>query len=131
MVSHPPISNMWSLGFLQFTGVDVNPVSYIVLVMSIGLMIDFIMHMLIRYYEIPGPRQERVVQSLTSIGSSVLLGGLSTFLGIMMLAFSTSDVFRVIFRAFVGLVALGCGYGLILLPVVLSIIGPEDFVEVH
>jgi Niemann-Pick C1 protein len=119
----------FSSGFLQFTGVDVSPVSYMVLVMSIGLMIDFILHMLIRYYEIPGSRQERVLKSLTSIGSSVLLGGLSTFLGVLMLAFSTSEVFRTVFRALVGLVVLGCGYGLILLPVVLSMIGPEDFVD--
>ena len=60
------------------------------------------------------------------MGSSILIGGISTFLGVMLLAFSTSTVFSTIFRAFIGMVLLGCSYGLMLLPVVLSLVGPED-----
>ncbi|CAB9529332.1 Pick C1-like protein 1 [Seminavis robusta] len=114
------------LGLLYFMGVAVNPVSYITLVMSVGLLVDFVMHILLRYYECHGPREERVKETLHTMGSSILVGGISTFLGVMLLAFSTSEIFRTIFRAFIGLVALGIGYGLILLPVVLSMVGPED-----
>ncbi|CAB9524076.1 Pick C1-like protein 1 [Seminavis robusta] len=114
------------LGLLYFMGVTVNPVSYITLVMSVGLLVDFVMHILLRYYECHGTREERVKETLRTMGSSILVGGISTFLGVMLLAFSTSEIFTTIFRAFIGLVALGIGYGLILLPVVLSIVGPED-----
>jgi len=114
------------LGVMNWGGVDVNAVSYIALVMSIGLLVDFVMHVLLRYYECPGNRREKVVEMLRTMGSSILIGGVSTFLGTLPLAFSTSTIFYTIFIAFVGLVTLGIGHGLILLPVLLSLFGPED-----
>jgi Niemann-Pick C1 protein len=60
------------------------------------------------------------------MGASILIGGISTFLRTLPLAFSSSEIFTTIFITFMGLVTLGCGHGLILLPVILSTIGPED-----
>lgn len=114
------------LGVAQMAGVYVNAVSYIGLTMSIGLLVDFIMHCLLRYYEVPGTRREKCVEMLRTMGASILLGGISTFLGIMLLVFASSDIFFTIFVIFCGIVVLGVSHGLILLPVVLSIIGPED-----
>jgi len=116
------------LGVLNWAGIHVNAVSYISLVMSIGLLVDFIMHVLLRFYECPGDRHQKTVETLKTMGSSVLIGGVSTFLGTLPLAFSTSTIFYTIFIAFVGLVTLGIGHGLILLPVLLSIFGPEDHI---
>ena len=62
--------------------------------------------------------------TIRTMGTSILLGGISTFLGILPLGFSTSDGFYTIFITFIGLVTLGIGHGLILLPVILSIFGP-------
>ena len=114
------------LGVMQWAGVHVNAVSYIALVMSIGLLVDFILHVLLRYYESSGNREEKVVEMMRTMGASVLIGGISTFMGTLPLAFSTSTIFYTIFIAFVGLVTLGVGHGLILLPVVLSLVGPEN-----
>ncbi|KAL7558591.1 hypothetical protein ACA910_016211 [Epithemia clementina (nom. ined.)] len=114
------------LGVMQWANVHVNAVTYITVVMAIGLLVDFIMHVLLRYYECSGNRHERTVDLLKTMGSSILVGGISTFLGTLPLAFSTSTIFFTIFIAFVALVTLGLAHGLILLPVVLSIIGPED-----
>jgi Patched family len=94
--------------------------------MSIGVLVDFIVHPLVRYYECSGRREERVRETLHTMGFSILIGGLSTFLGVMLLVFSTSHIFITIFRAFLALVLLGCAYGLILMPVVLSVLCPED-----
>jgi len=114
------------LGFMQMAGIYINAVSYIGLTMSIGLLVDFIMHCLLRYYEVPGNRREKCIEMLRTMGASILLGGLSTFLGTMLLVFASSDIFYTIFIVFFGIVVLGVSHGLILLPVVLSIIGPED-----
>ena len=114
------------LGVLQMAGISINAVSYIGLTMSIGLLVDFIMHCLLRYYEVPGNRKEKCIEMLRTMGASILLGGISTFLGTMLLVFASSDIFYTIFIVFFGIVVLGVTHGLILLPVVLSIIGPED-----
>jgi predicted RND superfamily exporter protein len=65
----------------------VDAVSYVTMVMSIGLLVDFIMHVLLRYYEINGDRETKTKEMLRTMGSSVLiLGGISTFLGVVPLA---------------------------------------------
>lgn len=63
---------------------------------------------------------------LKTMGASILLGGTSTFLGTLPLAFSTSHIFYTIFLSFLGIVTLGMAHGLILLPVLLATFGPGD-----
>jgi len=94
--------------------------------MSIGLLVDFILHILIRYYEVSGTREEKVARLLGSMGSSILVGGTTTFLGTVPLAFSTSHIFTTFFVSFVAIVTLGMGHGLILLPIVLGLVGPQE-----
>jgi Patched family len=67
-----------------------------------------------------------VKDSLQTIGTSVLIGGFSTFLGVLPLFFSSSELMRTLFFAFIGMVLLGCSHGLILLPVLLLRFGPVD-----
>eukprot|EP00978_Attheya_sp_CCMP212_P018897 scaffold52251_cov47-Attheya_sp.AAC.1 len=115
------------LGFAQVCGLDINSVTYIGLVMSIGLMVDYVMHIVVTYFESSAPTREgKVRETLETIGVSILIGGTSTFLGVVPLAFSNSAIFFTIFIIFMGLVILGVSHGLILLPVVLSIIGPVE-----
>jgi Patched family len=65
-----------------------------------------------------------VKDTLETMGASILLGGATTFVGVIPLAFSTTTVFMVVFKSFLAMVCLGCGVGLILLPVLLSLAGP-------
>lgn len=52
------------------------------------------MHILLRYYEAPGAtRQEKVVKTLETMGISIMLGGVTSLLGVVPLAFSTTAVF--------------------------------------
>jgi Niemann-Pick C1 protein len=112
------------LGVIQWAGVHINAVSYITLVMSIGLFVDYILHVLLRYYEATGSdRYEKTVEMLQTMGWSILLGGTSTLLGTLPLVWSTSAVFRTVFIAFLSFVTLGLAHGLILLPIILSMIG--------
>lgn len=83
------------------------------------------MHVALRYYEsTESGRVEKTKDVLRTMGASVLLGGVSTFLGVMPLAFASNDIFHTVFVTFVGIVSLGISHGLILLPVVLSLLGP-------
>jgi predicted RND superfamily exporter protein len=92
------------LGVLQWAGISINPVSYITrkldvllksiyacwwflrfstrflskVVMSIGLLVDFLLHVLLRFYEGTGNRVEKTVEMLHTMGSSVLIGGITT-----------------------------------------------------
>jgi len=117
------------LGTLQLSGLHVNVVTYVCLVVSIGLLVDFIMHILLRYYESPGAtKQEKVRDTLETMGVSILVGGLSTFLGVIPLAWSTSKIIGTVFTCFFVMVTLGVLHGLVFLPVVLSLIGPSVMV---
>ena len=53
-------------------------------------------------------------------------GGMTTFLALVMLGASTSHVFVTFFKVFVLTVLFGLFHGLVLFPVVLSMVGPVD-----
>merc|ERR1712217_385093 len=74
-----------------------------------------------------GTRADRVIASLGDVGSAVLNGGVSTFLATMMLALSQSYVFRVLFQSFFLTVVFGLAHGMLMLPALLSLIGPEPY----
>lgn len=96
------------------------------------LRTNFIMLDVLRYYESAGAtREEKVKETLETMGASILVGGLSTFLGVIPLAFSTSAILRTVFTAFFAMVTLGLTHGLILLPVVLSLLGPTACIQPH
>lgn len=119
------------MGSLEFLGLKINGLTYICVVVSIGLLIDFLLHILLRYYECsPGKtRNERVKETLETMGVSILIGGATTFLAVIPIAASSAEVFMTVFYAFFAMVALGCSHGLILLPVVLSLVGPTTNVR--
>ena len=60
------------------------------------------------------------------MGSSVFHGGFSTFLAISALGNSQSYIFVVFFKMWVGIILFGMSNGFLLLPVILSYIGPVE-----
>ena len=95
--------------------------------MSIGLIVDYVIHVVLRFVETSGDsRTQKASKTLETIGASVLIGGISTLVGVLPLAFSTSEIFWTTFIVFFGLVILGLMHGLILLPVLLSMCGPIE-----
>ncbi|CAB9506139.1 Pick C1-like protein 1 [Seminavis robusta] len=113
------------LGTMQLMGLDINSLTYVIICMAIGLLVDFLVHILLRYYETDGDtREDKVKDTLRTMGASMFVGGLTTFLGVCPLVLSTTHIFMTVFWAFLAMVVLGFTHGLILLPVVLSLMGP-------
>ena len=73
-----------------------------------------------------GDRNERTISALSTIGSAVFNGGLTTFLALVLLGLSTSHVFISFFKVFCLTVMFGLYHGLVLLPVLLAILGPDS-----
>lgn len=58
------------------------------------------------------------------MGSSVIHGGASTFIAVMILSAAKSYIFVVFFKMWFGIVVFGMANGFVLLPVILSLVGP-------
>merc|ERR1711916_315348 len=93
---------------------------------AISLVVDFCIHIMVTFgHQDPAlSRNDRVHATLCTIGPSVFLAISTTILGILPLAAATSEIFRVFFKSFVSIVLFGGSYGLIFLPVLLSLVGP-------
>lgn len=113
------------LGVMHLCGLTINPVTYISLIMSIGLMVDYVFHIVLRYFESQElTRKGKVVDVLSTMGVSILIGGISTILGSVPLSFSQSEIFFSVFIVFFSFVVLSLAHGLLFVPVVLSLCGP-------
>jgi len=140
------------IGLMYLWDVELNAISMVNLVMAVGISVEFCVHLTQCFFSTarekknndkryPGEneevdempqdpplltRNERVAIALEERGSSII-GGifLTKLLGVIVLAFSASDIFRVYyFRMFFAMVIFGGFYGLTVLPVILSYVGP-------
>lgn len=116
------------LGFMHALGIVIDSVSVINIVLAVGLSVDYSAHVG-HCFMVKGGKDKnaRALEALADIGAAVLNGAISTFLAVVVLLFSSSYVFVTLSRQFALTVALGITHGLILLPVLLSLVGPKPF----
>lgn len=114
-------------------GMAINPLTAIGLITCLGLVVDFAIHVCLAYFENSSTtfqsNDERVKHVLMTMGKSILLGGFTTFLGVLPLAFNNILTFQTLFVTFVTITILGLMHGLILVPVLLSFIDPNTIIR--
>merc|ERR1711871_130167 len=117
------------LGMMWIWEISIDSVAVINLTLAIGLAVDYSAHIGHNFMTQQGTRGERVIAALADMGTSVFNGGFSTFLAVVVLALSKSYVFRVFFKMFFGISVFGLAHGLIFLPVMLAMVGPEPYLD--
>jgi hypothetical protein len=115
-------------GFMGFWGLTIDTVTTIILVIAIGLTVDYSVHIAHGFMASrAGNKNERVTVALADVGPAVIHGGMSTFLAFALLAASESYVFLTFFKVFFLVVVFGIFHGMVFLPVILSLLGPAPY----
>eukprot|EP01054_Gregarina_sp_Poly1_P002213 Gregarina_sp_Poly_1__2212@NODE_158_length_12340_cov_321_502159_g140_i0_p1_GENE_NODE_158_length_12340_cov_321_502159_g140_i0NODE_158_length_12340_cov_321_502159_g140_i0_p1_ORF_typecomplete_len1205_score152_51Patched/PF02460_18/2_7e114Sterolsensing/PF12349_8/1_2e27Sterolsensing/PF12349_8/2_6e03Sterolsensing/PF12349_8/1_1MMPL/PF03176_15/1_9e10MMPL/PF03176_15/5_1e08FtsX/PF02687_21/1_8e04FtsX/PF02687_21/1_2e04FtsX/PF02687_21/0_16ACR_tran/PF00873_19/1_6e03ACR_tran/PF00873_19/2_2e02ACR_tran/PF00873_19/ len=113
------------VGYMAFWDVPLNMISMVMLVVSVGFAVDYSAHICYAFVNAIGStRSARVIEALVLVGTPLFHGASSNILGVMLLGFSTSYILRIFFKMMCLVVLFGISHGVILLPVLLSILGP-------
>ncbi|XP_039740175.1 protein patched homolog 2 isoform X6 [Pteropus medius] len=112
-------------GIMGFLGIKLSAIPVVILVASVGIGVEFTVHVALAFLTSQGSRNLRAAQALEHTFAPVKDGGISTLLGLLMLVGSNFDfIIRYFFVVLTVLTLLGLLHGLVLLPVLLSILGP-------
>ena len=125
--------DLFLLGLIHFWDLTMNNIIVVNLVIGLGLSVDYSAHIAHTYLIVNPPKEcktdneKRMFKArvaISKMGSSVIHGGFSTFLAIIVLAAAKSYIFVVFFRLWFGIIVFGMSNGFILLPIILSFVGP-------
>jgi Niemann-Pick C1 protein len=130
------------VGAMAVMGVSLNAVSLVNLIICVGIAVEFCAHVA-RAFMFPSRtfmeraknrfrgRDARAWTALANVGGSVFSGiTVTKVLGVTVLAFTRSKIFEIYyFRVWVALVVFAASHALVFLPVALSLMGGEGYVD--
>jgi len=124
--------DIYLIALIYYWDLTLNNIIVVQLVIGLGLSVDYSAHIAHTYLIVPAPteytkmeaRMYKARVALSQMGSSVIHGGLSTFLAIIVTSGAKSYIFVVFFKVWLGIIVFGMSNGFILLPIIFSVIGP-------
>lgn len=125
--------DLFLLGLIHFWDLTMNNIIVVNLVIGLGLAVDYSAHIAHTYLIVKPPKEcetnaeKRMYKArvaISQMGSSVIHGGFSTFLAIAVLGAAKSYIFVVFFKLWFGIIVFGMSNGFILLPIIMSFVGP-------
>uniref|UniRef100_A0A674CXJ0 Patched 2 n=1 Tax=Salmo trutta TaxID=8032 RepID=A0A674CXJ0_SALTR len=112
-------------GIMGLIGIKLSAIPVVILIASVGIGVEFTVHIALAFLTAVGNRNRRSAVALEHMFAPVIDGAISTLLGVLMLAGSEFDfILRYFFAVLAILTVLGILNGLVLLPVLLSLMGP-------
>lgn len=124
-------------GFMSVWGLNLNMLTMVNLVLSIGFAVDYTAHITHCFNHCKGKtRNRRMIETLLLMGLPVTEGMISTYAAVSVLSFSSKYALVVVFRMTTSVMTLAFIHGIVLMPIILSLIGPMDpreveIVEIH
>jgi len=124
------LTQVWHLEFNQLVAVN--------LTFALGVAVDYASHIAHSYLTVKAPRllksdsekrDFKARKAISQMGSSVFHGAFSTLLCILVLGLAKSYSIVVFYKSWVCIVSFGFLNGMILLPVLLSLVGPLDSID--
>ena len=130
------------IGAMAVMGVSLNAVSLVNLIICVGIAVEFCAH-IARAFVFPSRtfmeraknrfrgRDARAWTALANVGGSVFSGiTVTKILGVSVLAFTRSKIFEIYyFRVWSALVLFAATHALVFLPVALSLVGGDGYVD--
>lgn len=112
-------------GFMTLWGLRLNLITMVNLLLAIGYSVDSTLFLLHAFTHGCGAtREARMTEGMLMMGCPVANGMLSTLLAVFYLVGTTKFVLIAFFRMMVLVLVMSFGFGMVLLPAVLCIIGP-------
>uniref|UniRef100_A0A914HXF1 SSD domain-containing protein n=1 Tax=Globodera rostochiensis TaxID=31243 RepID=A0A914HXF1_GLORO len=130
------------LGYMSLWGVNLESVSMITIIMSIGFVLRAFADMVISNLEMMTmsgekkeggqldilelSRDERAIAALETLGWPVFLGAFSTIVGIMVLTLVDAHIILIFFKTMFLVVTFSLLHGIVFLPILLTVAMPDE-----
>ncbi|KHJ93656.1 patched family protein [Oesophagostomum dentatum] len=113
--------NVGVFGYMTLWGVNLDAVSMISIIMSIGFAVDLSGHIIYAFVTSHGDTNQRVIGALEALGWPIFQGASSTIAGITILYTVDAYIILVFFKTIWLTMVIGAIHGLFFIPVFLSI----------
>ncbi|KAK3100363.1 hypothetical protein FSP39_018780 [Pinctada imbricata] len=128
-------------GFMYYWNLELNPVTMVCLIMTVGFSVDFSAHICHAYLSVSvetndesvrkccfpsskNHREIRVGKAIDRSGGPIINAALSSIVGVLMLTLYSSYIFQAFLKLMLLVIVFGLAHAIFFLPAILSLAGP-------